>query len=204
LNIGADSWETSQVQNAYNAAQQLGTNFKLFLSLDFTSFPCNVGTVVSRINQFSSHPNQLKFNGKVFVSSFSGDCLGNSGWGSVKAQTNAYVMPFIWGLEGQFNNWLSLDSWFWYVQLLVLFLAPFLIGLFYPSWGCAWPQGNYAKDVGVLNQIVAFQLSNSNRQTTINTVKSRIVCCHFSPLIMILIDLGQLGNRYATALSGWV
>ena len=124
LNIGSDSWQSTQVMNAYNAAQQLGTGFKLFISLDFTAMSCDWNSVVSRITQVSSHPSQFMYNGKVFVSSFSGDCLGNTGWAYVKSQTNAYVMPFIWGLEGQFNNWPSLDSWFWCVKINFL-LSPF-------------------------------------------------------------------------------
>jgi glucan endo-1,3-alpha-glucosidase len=122
LNIGSDHWQPNQVQNAYNAAQQLGTGFKLFLSLDFTAMSCSLGDVVSRVNQVSHHPNQFKINGRVFVSSFSGGCLGDSGWASVKARTNAYIMPFIWGLEGQFHNWRSLDSWFWYATISPSFL----------------------------------------------------------------------------------
>jgi glucan endo-1,3-alpha-glucosidase len=172
LNVGSDHWQTNQVQNAYNAAQQLGTGFKLFLSIDFTELPCNLGEVVSRVNQFSNHPNQFKINGRVFVSSFSGGCLGDSGWASVKAQTNAYIMPFIAGLEGQFDNWRSLDSWFWYATITSSFCF-LLIDSCNSSWGCAWPQGNRPKTVGfLLNQTVTTQLRDSYRQTTINFVKN--------------------------------
>lgn len=135
LNMGSDSWQPGQIQNAYTAA--LGTPIKLFISFDFTSFPCNLQAVVALVNQYANHPNQLKVNGKVFISSYSGECLGNSGWASLKAQTNGYVMPFIWGLEGQFNSWPSLDSWYWLVKLH-LFLWVILTLL--SSWGCAWPQ----------------------------------------------------------------
>lgn len=37
-------------------------------------------------------------------------------------------MPFIWGLEGNFRNWPSLDSWYWCV------LAPYPV--FYPCSVC--------------------------------------------------------------------
>ncbi|KAF8983616.1 glycosyl hydrolase family 71-domain-containing protein [Cyathus striatus] len=125
LNIGSDSWQRDQVRSAYAAALELGGGFKLFFSFDLTEMACDLNDLVGRVNEFGSHPNQFKVNGKTMVSSYSGDCLGDSGWASLKAQTNAYLMPFIWGLEGQFNNWPSLDSWY--------------------CWGCAWPQGNYAK-----------------------------------------------------------
>jgi glucan endo-1,3-alpha-glucosidase len=115
LNIGSDSWELTQVASAYAAAKALGTNFKLFLSIDFTAMGCTLSNIVSLVNTYGNHPNQFKYNGKTFISSYEGACLGNSGWQSLKSQTNGYTMPFISGLEGQFNNWPALDSWYWLV-----------------------------------------------------------------------------------------
>jgi glucan endo-1,3-alpha-glucosidase len=115
LNIGSDDWEKTQVASAYAAAKSLGTGFKLFLSFDFTSLDCNLGDLVSRVNTYANHPNQFKVDGKPMISSYSGACLGNSGWSSLKAQTNGYLMPFIPGLEGAFPQWSALDSWFWLV-----------------------------------------------------------------------------------------
>ncbi|KAF5334900.1 hypothetical protein D9611_010018 [Ephemerocybe angulata] len=127
LNIGSADWQRTQVQAAFDAAKRINTPVKLFFSFDFTEMPCDLGDIVSRINTFAGYPNQFKVGGRTFVSSYAGDCLGNGGWASLKAQTgNAYVMPFIWGLEGQFGNWNALDSWY--------------------CWGCAYPQGNYDKN----------------------------------------------------------
>ncbi|KAF8970709.1 glycosyl hydrolase family 71-domain-containing protein [Flammula alnicola] len=126
LNIGGDDWQRTQVDTAYQAAKDSGTGIKLFYSFDLTEMACNLDDLVARVNKYSSHPNQFKVNGKVMISSYSGDCLGDSGWANLKAQTNGYLMPFIWGLEGKFNQWPSLDSWY--------------------CWGCAWPQGNYDKN----------------------------------------------------------
>lgn len=98
---------------AYQAAQDSGTGIKLFYSFDLTAMTCDLNDLVARVQLYANHPSQFKVNGKVFISSYSGDCLGNSGWASLKAQTNAYLMPFIWGLEGQFNAWPALDSWYW-------------------------------------------------------------------------------------------
>ncbi|GLB44991.1 putative glycosyl hydrolase family 71 [Lyophyllum shimeji] len=128
LNMGAQGWQRKQVASAYAAAAQLGANLKLFLSFDFTAMACDLNDLVGRVNDFAGHPNQFRVDGKVMVSSFSGDCLGNAGWASLKAQTNAYLMPFIWGLEGRFSEWSSLDSWY--------------------CWGCAWPSGNADKTTG--------------------------------------------------------
>ncbi|KAJ7091081.1 glycosyl hydrolase family 71-domain-containing protein [Mycena epipterygia] len=127
LNIGGDDWQMTQVGNAYAAAQALGVSTKLFFSFDFTTnLGCSLPDIVARTRQFSSHPWQFKVGAKPMVSSYSGDCLGNAGWQSLKDQTGAYVMPFIWGLEGNFGSYPSLDSWY--------------------CWGCAWPQGDYDKN----------------------------------------------------------
>ncbi|PBL02957.1 hypothetical protein ARMGADRAFT_1042537 [Armillaria gallica] len=119
LNIGNDDWQLSRIQDAYAAA--VGTNMKLFISFDYTAFACDVSKTINYINQFKNHPNQFYYNGKVMVSSYSGDCLGTGGWQTIQSSTNAYLMPFIWGLEGSFGS---------------------------TCWGCAWPQGNYDKSIG--------------------------------------------------------
>jgi glucan endo-1,3-alpha-glucosidase len=117
LNIGGDGWQRAQVASAYAAAAALGTNFKLFMSFDFTSsLACNIGDIRDRVNQFAGHPNQFRVNEKPMISSYEGACSGNDWWSSLKAQTNGYLMPFISGLEGSFNNWQSLDSWYWYAD----------------------------------------------------------------------------------------
>ncbi|KAF9495858.1 hypothetical protein BDN71DRAFT_1390602 [Pleurotus eryngii] len=124
LNIGSSDWQRGQIASAYAAA--VGSPLKLFISFDFTEMPCDVADVVSRTNQWANHPNQFKVNGKTMISSFSGDCFGNSGWQAIKDQTSGYLMPFIPNLEGKFSSWPSLDSWL--------------------CWGCAWPQGDYTKN----------------------------------------------------------
>jgi glucan endo-1,3-alpha-glucosidase len=114
LNIGFDGWQPAQVQAAYDAA--IGSNVKMFISYDFSALPCDVGTVVTWINRYKNHQSQFLVNGKPMISSFLGECLGESGWASIKAQTNGFLMPFVSGLEGNFNNWPSLDSWLWCVH----------------------------------------------------------------------------------------
>jgi glucan endo-1,3-alpha-glucosidase len=114
LNIGGDAWQRTQVASAYAAAHELGTNFKLFLSFDFTAMGCDVNNLVGRVNQFANHPNQFRVDGKPMISSFAGKCLGNDGWAHLKAQTNGYLMPFIEAIEGRYDAWPSLDSWLWY------------------------------------------------------------------------------------------
>jgi glucan endo-1,3-alpha-glucosidase len=115
LNFGQNSWEAAQIASAYAAAKSLGTGFKLFLSFDFTAMSCSLPDTVSTVNIYANHPNQFKIDGKPMISSYEGGCLDNSGWASLKAQTNGYVMPFISGLEGLFSQWPALDSWYWLV-----------------------------------------------------------------------------------------
>ena len=73
LNLGSDSWQPGQIASAYAAAQAVGS-IKLFFSFDYSSFACSVDQTVSLVNQYANHPNQFKYNNKVFISSFLGGC----------------------------------------------------------------------------------------------------------------------------------
>jgi glucan endo-1,3-alpha-glucosidase len=119
--MGSDTWQRHQVASAYAAADELGTNFKLFLSFDLTAMGCDVNDLVDRVNQFANHPNQFRVDGKPMISSFAGKCLGNDGWANLKARTNGYLMPFIEAIEGQYNAWPSLDTWLWYGEFFELY-----------------------------------------------------------------------------------
>jgi glucan endo-1,3-alpha-glucosidase len=85
---------------------------------------CDVNTLINWVNQYANHPNQFLYNGQTFISSFQGGCLGNDGWQTLKSNTNGYLMPFISGLEGNFNSWPALDSWYWCVVLAAVCLFP--------------------------------------------------------------------------------
>ncbi|KAI0648077.1 glycoside hydrolase [Trametes meyenii] len=92
LNIGNDGFTNTQAQNAFQAAEQLNSNFKLFFSFDMSSFPCQTADDGARIRdltlQFASRPNQLQVDGKAFVSTFAGEACkfgqadAPSGWRS--------------------------------------------------------------------------------------------------------------------------
>ena len=87
LNIGSSSWQLTQLDYAYTAAEASGTPLKMFISFDFTEMSCDLGTIVNMINTFKRRVGQFKVNGKPMVSSYSGDCLQNSGWQSLKDPT---------------------------------------------------------------------------------------------------------------------
>lgn len=92
LNIGGDWWQSSRANDAYLAAEAAG-DFVMFLSLDMTSLSCSSYTdgiaLANLVKAHSSSSAQAMFNGKVLVSTFSGEnCLfGQSnvhdGWNSV-------------------------------------------------------------------------------------------------------------------------
>ncbi|KAK1230663.1 hypothetical protein PQX77_006246 [Marasmius sp. AFHP31] len=106
LNIGStESWQHEQVKNAYDAASAIG--MLVFISFDYSSFPCDAGLSVSVIKDHKDKPAQFKVDGLPMVSSFLGACIGPSGWQKIKSETGAYLMPFIEGgpqeLSGNLN-----------------------------------------------------------------------------------------------------
>jgi len=94
LNMGSDSWQPARIADAYSAAGQSGTGFKLFLSLDMTSLSCSSASdaqnLVNLVKTHSTDPSQATHNGKVLVSTFAGsDCT--FGTGSVNGWQTAFV-----------------------------------------------------------------------------------------------------------------
>ncbi|EMD39964.1 glycoside hydrolase family 71 protein [Gelatoporia subvermispora B] len=77
LNVGSDVWQPARVQDAYTAAANSSTDFKLFLSFDMSALPCSspddAQTLRNYITSYSSHPNQFIVDGRVFASTFSGE-----------------------------------------------------------------------------------------------------------------------------------
>lgn len=72
LNIGTDSYGDTQLNYAYESAAN--NSMKVFLSFDFNWWQTSQGSEVGlKIAQYANHPAQLMVDGKVFVSSFSGD-----------------------------------------------------------------------------------------------------------------------------------
>jgi len=76
LNMGVDEWQPARVAEAYAAAAKSGLNFKLFISLDMTSLPCSSAqdaqVLRNIVRPYLSHPNQLLYNSRPVVSTFSG------------------------------------------------------------------------------------------------------------------------------------
>ncbi|KAH9927778.1 glycoside hydrolase [Fomitopsis serialis] len=103
LNIGKEEWQISRVADCYEAARRARTSqpFRVFLSLDMTSIPgASVDDALlirDHVSRFAGHPHQLRFIGKVLLSTFSGgkSRFGqkdlNSAWNFVKGVVEAAV-----------------------------------------------------------------------------------------------------------------
>ncbi|KAH0586158.1 hypothetical protein H2248_007423 [Termitomyces sp. 'cryptogamus'] len=92
LNIGRDEWQPDRVSDAFDAASQFGLDFKLFLSLDMTSMPCETAadaqTLRNLVLKFISRSNYMQVNCQSLVSTFSGESCtfghksASDGWSS--------------------------------------------------------------------------------------------------------------------------
>src|SRR5262249_16642772 len=102
LNVGA--WDDTQayyktrVEMMYQAAEQLGTGFKLFFSVDFE----NVSNTVSMVESYASRPNTFRCQGKIVLSSYAHNDVPTKGWTGVdwtsilsQLNTNGYPIFFI-------------------------------------------------------------------------------------------------------------
>ncbi|ODO07533.1 glucan endo-1,3-alpha-glucosidase agn1 [Cryptococcus wingfieldii CBS 7118] len=129
LNIGSDSWGSSRVSDAYDAAGSSG--FKLFLSLDMTSLACasssDAANLVSLVSQFASESAQATYNDKVVVSTFSGsDCAIDWQTSFVDALTAAGIDIFF--IPSLFSDVSTFSSNTWMDGEL--------------NWNSGWPTGS--------------------------------------------------------------
>ncbi|KAL5523926.1 hypothetical protein ACEPAG_8099 [Sanghuangporus baumii] len=147
LNIGSDSWQSNQVKNAYTAAEQSGSNFKMFISFDMTILPCagpgDAAQLRKYITTYANHTAQFKYNNKVFASTFAGDKCAFG-------QTNAAQ-----GWQSQFTSQLTGANAVFFVPSF--FVDPGQLGDYANTvdgmfnWNAAWP---ISVTTGVFNRIV--------------------------------------------------
>ncbi|KZT55640.1 glycoside hydrolase family 71 protein [Calocera cornea HHB12733] len=133
LNYGSDSWQPARLSDAYAAATNY-PNFKLFLSADMSSLSGSstgdATNLANQVKQFASHPNQLKYNNGIVLSTFSGESSSfgqgsvNAGWQSVISQIGTPV-TFIPA---------------WFVDPSTFGNYPVLSGAF--NWNGGWPMSN--------------------------------------------------------------
>ncbi|KAJ5307639.1 Mutanase [Penicillium atrosanguineum] len=111
LNIGTDSYTDTQLGYAYDSAARNGMN--VFLSFDFNWWHIDQGSAVgAKIREYADHSAQLKVDGKIFVSSFSGDGVDVSAMTSAAGQDLFFAPNFHPG-QGDFSaiqgalNWMA-------------------------------------------------------------------------------------------------
>ncbi|CAG7948291.1 unnamed protein product [Penicillium nalgiovense] len=114
LNIGTDPYTDTQLYYAYESAARNG--MKVFISFDFHWWQASQGSEVgAKIAQYASHPAQLMVDGKVFVSSFTGDGVDVDEIRS-SAGSEIFFAPNFHPGQGDFDkidgalNWMGWDS----------------------------------------------------------------------------------------------
>jgi hypothetical protein len=91
LNIGVDPYTDQQLGYAYQSAANNG--MKVFISFDFNWWSTGQATAIGqKVAQYASHPAQLMYDGKVFVSSFAGDGLNVAAM-KAAAGGNVFFVP---------------------------------------------------------------------------------------------------------------
>jgi hypothetical protein len=114
LNIGTDPYTDTQLYYAYESAAR--NSMKVFISFDFNWWQASQGHEVgAKIAQYASHPAQLMVDGKVFVSSFTGDGVNVDEIRS-SAGSEIFFAPNFHPGQGDFDkidgalNWMGWDS----------------------------------------------------------------------------------------------
>jgi glucan endo-1,3-alpha-glucosidase len=171
LNVGSDSWEAAHVKEAYQAAEADGS-FKMFLSLDMSAFGCSSAThasqLVSLVQSVASSSAQAMYNGKVLVSTFSGESCtfgtgSINGWKTLfkDALTSAgvpiYFMPSFFVNSGGLAAYDWLDG-----------------GI---NWSSAWPMGDYDITASSSDSTYLTGLGSKTYMTTV----SPFFFTHFGP-----------------------
>jgi glucan endo-1,3-alpha-glucosidase len=90
LNVGAwddvQSYYKSRVALMYQAAEELGTGFKLFFSVDFEN-PTNI---VNMVESYANRTNTFRYQGKIVLSSYGHNDVPSMGWPGMD-WTNAII-----------------------------------------------------------------------------------------------------------------
>ncbi|KAF9462540.1 alpha-1,3-glucanase [Collybia nuda] len=160
LNVGSDSWQRARVADAYEAAQQNGQGFKLFMSFDMSSMPCSNPEDGKKLREYittyQSHPNQLKYKNAILASTFAGqDCrFGakslNEGWRNTlkTGLPPVHFVPSFFVDPATFGGLNVMDGSF--------------------SWNSGWPMGNY-------------RINNNSDVTYVNNLGGRTYMAAVSP-----------------------
>lgn len=109
LDIGTDAFTDTQLGYAYTSAAQNG--MKLFLSFDFSYWGTSDGSAIgAKVKQYANYPAQLKVDGKVFVSTFTGDGVDVSAIEAAAGQSIFFAPNFEPG-DGDFGDIQGAFNW---------------------------------------------------------------------------------------------
>ncbi|KAF8967166.1 glycosyl hydrolase family 71-domain-containing protein [Flammula alnicola] len=190
LNMGTDDWQPARVSDAYQAAQQSNLDFKLFLSLDMSyllplRLPNDAQNLRNLVNSYASHPNQLQYDSRAFVSTFAGESC-NFGQGSVPD-----------GWKNQFTQHPDLQGKIYFVPAFFIDPTTFkdfadvMDGDF--NWNSGWP-------IQVTTSFAQNALSqfNSSQQTTASPFSHPLSASVSSVLSNMQLALSQFIGSTAT------
>ncbi|KAH9917216.1 glycoside hydrolase family 71 protein [Amylocystis lapponica] len=138
LNVGREEWQKARVSDCYEASMQSGLSFKLFLSFDMTSLPSDTEADAAQLYDYlvtcAAHPNQLIYDGKVFVSTFAGEHSRfgqpdlNSSWAYVKSVLEqvapVHLVPSFFIDPARYPEMSSMDGYFHWNGGWPLHLSP--------------------------------------------------------------------------------
>ena len=150
LNMGSDWWQAARVADAYAAATEAG-GFTMFLSLDMTAMGCgsvtDAATLVALVTTFGRSSAQTKHNGKVLVSTFSGENCNfgqgstSDGWNVMFKQPLKLVGTDIFFVPSVFSDPSTFGSASWMDGEL--------------NWNSGWPMSASALDTSSDDQYAA-------------------------------------------------
>ncbi|KAF8317382.1 glycoside hydrolase family 71 protein [Clavulina sp. PMI_390] len=83
LNLNGNDYEIDRLADAYAAAISHGS-FQFFYSFDM-SYSWDAGTIATIVEKYATSSATYTWNGKVLVSTYSGESYGDSFWNSVKS-----------------------------------------------------------------------------------------------------------------------
>ncbi|KAI5123868.1 hypothetical protein M0805_005685 [Coniferiporia weirii] len=206
LNIGSDSWQSTQVSYAYQAAEQSGTSFKLFISFDMTALPCatpaDAAALREYITTYSGSSAQFKYDSKVFTSTFSGESC-EFGQGSVTE-----------GWSSQFTSQLTGRNEVFFVPSF--FVDPATFGTYSSvtngqfNWNAGWPISVTSssfeaslQQAGAVEGALVYNTPGSPLMTEIGVVVENLTGSLSSDQDYIT-NLNNIGNQvYMASVSPW-
>ncbi|MCJ1409372.1 hypothetical protein MMC19_003452 [Ptychographa xylographoides] len=108
LNIGGDSYTTTQLNNAF-AAANAQKNFTLFISFDYAAYAFTSQSVITYINTYKTQASYFLYNGAPLASTFEG-VPNAADWPGIKAATGCFFVPDWTSAKGTPSTFANVDG----------------------------------------------------------------------------------------------